>query len=121
LTLINTLLPEQVGQCDGTIEAAYIYLLTLDNWADEVLLGTVLQSCAIDFFGKFEDEKVVLHLDGVDLADFRLTREGKVAELWFQFELENNASLHAFVKEYAYTRLWAQFKPVDLFAAKGGA
>jgi hypothetical protein len=117
LTLINTLLPEQVVKCDGTIEAAYVYLLTLDNSAADVLLNTVVASCSIDFFGKFEDKKSTLHLDGVDLAGFRLTRKENVAELWFQFELENNASLHVFVKEYAYTRLWAEFKPVDLFTA----
>ena len=118
LTLINTLLPEQVVKCDGTIEAAYIYLLTLDNSAEDVLLGTVLQSCTIDFFGKFEDKKATLHLEGVDLAGFRLTRKENVAELWFEFDLENNAGLHAFVKEFAYTRLWAQFKPVNLFTAE---
>jgi hypothetical protein len=117
LTLINTLLPEQVVKCDGTIEAAFIYLLTLENCAAEVLLSTVIASCVIDFFGKDEDKKATLHLEGVDLGSFRLTRDGKVAELWFQFELENSASLHAFVKEYAYTRLWAQFKPADLFTA----
>lgn len=115
LTLINTLQPEQVIKCHATIEAAYIYLLTLDNCAAEVLLGTFVERCAIDFFAKCDDKKTTLHLDGVDLGGFRLTRDGKVVELWFQFELENGASLHAFVKEYAYTRLWAQFKPVDLF------
>lgn len=116
LTLINTLLPEQVGKCDGTIEAAFIYLLTLDNCVAEVLLDTAITSCTIDFFGKDEDKKTTLHLDGVDLGDFRLTRDGKVSELWFSFELENSANLHAFVKEYAYQRLWAEFVAPDLFA-----
>jgi hypothetical protein len=111
LTLINTLLPEQVVKCDSTIEAAYIYLLTMENCAAEVLLGTLVESGTIDFFAKFEDKKPVLHLEGADLAFFRLTREGNVAELWFQFEVENNAGLHAFVKEYAFTRVWAEFTP----------
>jgi hypothetical protein len=115
LTLINTLLPEQVIKCDGTIEAAYIYMLTLENCAVEVMLGTIVESCVIEFFAKVEDKKSTLRLEGVDLGGFRLTRDGKVAERWFQFELENSASLHAFIKEYAYTRLWAEFKPADLF------
>jgi hypothetical protein len=115
LTLINTLLPEQVIKCDGTVEAAFIYLLTLENCAAEVMLGTIVESCVIEFFAKVEDKKSTLRLEGVDMGGFRLTRDGKIAELWFQFELENNASLHAFVKEYAYTRLWAEFKPADLF------
>jgi hypothetical protein len=115
LTLINSLLPEQVTECDETILAAFIYLLTLENCAAEVMLGTVAESCGIDFFANVEDKKTTLRLEGVDLGGFRLTRDGKIAELWFQFELENSASLHAFVKEYAYTRLWAEFKPKDLF------
>lgn len=120
LTLINTLIPEQVTKCDQTIEAAYVYLLTLENAASESMLITLFQACAIDFFAKSEDNKPVLHLDGADLGSFRMTRNGKVAELWFQFELENSGVLHAFVKEYAYTRLWAQFTPApDLAGARG--
>ena len=118
LTLINTVQPEQVVKCDATIEAAYIYLLTLNNCAEEVTLSTKITDCVIDFFGKDDDKKTTLHLEGLDLGGFRLTRKEKVAELWFQFELENTASLHAFVKEYAYTRLWAEFRRADLFTTQ---
>lgn len=118
LTLINTVQPEQVVKCDATIEAAYIYLLTLNNCAEEVTLSTTITDCVIDFFGKDDDKKTTLHLEGLDLGGFRLTRKEKVAELWFQFELENTASLHAFVKEYAYTRLWAEFRRADLFTTQ---
>ena len=110
--------PEQVVKCDATIEAAYIYLLTLNNCAEEVTLSTTITDCVIDFFGKDDDKKTTLHLEGLDLGGFRLTRKEKVAELWFQFELENTASLHAFVKEYAYTRLWAEFRRADLFTTQ---
>jgi len=34
-----------------------------------------------------------------------------VVEFWFQGEKENSAGLHSFVKEYAFTRCWARFKP----------
>lgn len=115
LTLINSLLPEEAIKCDGTIEAAYIYLLTLENCAADVALSTIVPSCVIEFFGKVDDKKSTLRLEGVEMGGLRLTRDGKVAELWFEFELENTASLHAFVKEYAYTRLWAEFKLKDLF------
>jgi hypothetical protein len=39
------------------------------------------------------------------------TRDGQVVEFWFQGEKENSAGLHSFVKEYAFTRCWARFKP----------
>lgn len=111
LTLINTLLPEQVGKCEATIEAAYIYLLTLEHAAVEILLNTMIADCAIEFFAKDDERKPVLRLDGVDLDAFRLTRDKQIVELWFAFEVENGASLHAFVKEYAFTRVWAKFAP----------
>ncbi len=111
LTLIITLTPELVLKCDEVIEQAYAYMLTLNNQADEVLLGAIAQWMSIDFFGVADDAKAGLHLAGVDLGGLRMTRDGQTVEFWFQLEVENNPKLHAFVKEYAFTRLWAEFKP----------
>jgi hypothetical protein len=111
LTMIVTLNPELVLKCDEVIEQAYVYILTLDNQADEVVLGAIAQWISIDFFGLADDLKAGLHVAGVDLGGQRMTRDGQVVEFWFQFEIENNPKLHAFVKEYAFTRLWAEFKP----------
>jgi len=38
-----------------------------------------------------------------------MTREGNVVEFWFGGQHENSDELHAFMKKFAYTRLWAQF------------
>lgn len=40
-----------------------------------------------------------------------MTREKNVVEFWFAGEHENCDGLHAFMKKFAYTRLWAQFSP----------
>lgn len=109
LTCIVTLTPELVLTCDETVNAAYIYLLTLDNLAAEVLLDSQSMGAIVDFFAKLEDKKPAVHLEGFDIGGLRLTRSAEVAELWFQFEIENNAGLHAFIKEYAYTRVYAKF------------
>ena len=111
LTIIVTLNVDLVLKCDGVIEQAYAYILTLDNQADEVQLGAIAQWMSIDFFGLADDTKAGLHVAGVDLGGLRMTRDGKTVEFWFQLEIENNPKLHAFVKEFAFTRLWAEFKP----------
>jgi hypothetical protein len=110
LTLIVTLKPELVAACAGQIEQAYIYLLTLDHQADELMLGSIADSMSIEFYALDDDKKPVLRIQGVDFDGLRLTRDAESVEFWFHFEVENSATVHPFVKEYAFTRLWADFK-----------
>jgi hypothetical protein len=65
------------------------------------MIASEVQGCAIDFFALIDDADPVLHLDGVDLAGLRMTRDKQTVEFW----------LHAFMKKFAYTRCWAQFSP----------
>ena len=112
LVLIVTLTPELARSCAAEIVKAWEYVGTADNAACEMLLTPVFEGATIDFFAAIDDAAPVLHLEGIDLGGFRLTRgEGGVIELWFGGEHENSAGLHAFVKEYAYTRCWAAFSP----------
>jgi len=109
LTCIVTLNPDLVVACDETVNAAYIYALTLENCAGEVLLNSEGRGMTVDFYAKTDDKKPTLHLEALDIGSLRMTRGGEVAELWFQFEAENSAGLHSFVKEYAFTRVFATF------------
>jgi hypothetical protein len=109
LTCIVTLDPKLVLSCDETVNAAFVYLLTLENCAAEVVLNSAAERAIADWFAKDDDKKPCLHLEGLDIAAMRLTRDGQIVELWFQFEAENSAGLHSFVKEYAFTRVWAKF------------
>jgi hypothetical protein len=110
LTLIVTLKPDLVGACAEQIEQAYIYLLTLDHQADELMLGSIADSMSIEFFALEDDTKPTLRIQGVDFDGLRLTRDEETVEFWFHLEVENSATVHPFVKEYAFTRLWAEFK-----------
>lgn len=110
LTLIVTLTPQLVDKCGGPIEQAWLYLLTLDNAAAEVLLESIVLSMSIEFYALTDDKKLALRIQGVDFEGLRLTRDAETVEFWFRFEVENSATVHPFVKEYAFTRLWAEFK-----------
>ncbi len=108
--LIVTLTPELARSCAAQVVKGWEYVGTADNACYEMLLTPIIEGCTIDFFAQIDEATPALHLEGIDLGGFRLTRgEGGVIELWFGGEHENSAGLHAFVKEYAFTRCWAAF------------
>ena len=108
LTCIITLTPELIAKCEGPIEQAFIYILTLDNAVAEILLSVFAPYMSVSLFPLAADKKAQVHVTGVDLAGLRLTRDGETVEFWFQFEVENNHTLHAFLKEFAFTRVWTR-------------
>jgi hypothetical protein len=110
-TLIVTFSVDLSESCDVSIAKAWQYITERDSAAVDVLLASETEGTMIDFFAQIDDATPVLHLEGVDLMGLRLTREKNVVEFRFTGEHENSAGLHAFMKEYAFTRLWAQFKP----------
>lgn len=87
-----------------------LWALTLIVTLKPELLGAIATWMSIDFYALAEDRKPALRVQGVDLEGLRLTRDAETVELWFQFEVENSATVHPFMKEYAFTRLWADFK-----------
>jgi hypothetical protein len=109
--LIVTFSAELAETCDVSVAKAWQYITERESGACEVLLVAEAEGCKIDFFAQIDDATPVLHLEGVDLTELRLTREKNTVEFWFRGEHENTAGLHAFMKEYAYTRCWAAFKP----------
>lgn len=111
ITLIVTFGAEHAKVCGPQIEANYAHIAQLEHGTDEIVLNTIIEGCAAKFFALVDDADPALVLEAADLDLFRLTRDGKVVELWFFFELENYDELHAWVKKFAYTRVYAQFKP----------
>lgn len=120
-TLITTFGIDQALRCDGTLEAAYAYLLTLENCASEVFLDTLVLDCTVDFFALQPDVVRAMRLEHVEIKGLRMTRDAKTAELWMQFEndIERPEGLHAWVKKFAYTRLWAEFTPAQASLGAG--
>ena len=114
LVLIVTLTKDLVQKCDPIIGQSFDFISDLENGVADMMLVSIAEGCTIDFFAAVDDASPVLHLEGVDLGGFRLTRQGKVVEFWFQGEHENSAGLHFFMKEYAFTRCWAAFQPRQL-------
>jgi len=110
-TLIVTMNVALVESCDVPIAKGWEYITERDSAAVEVFLASEVAGCSIDFFACIDDATPVLHLDGVDLVGLRFTREATTVEFWFAGEHENTGGIHDFMKPYAYTRLWAAFKP----------
>jgi hypothetical protein len=110
-TLIVTFSAELAKSCDVAIVKAWQWITDRDAAAAEGLIVSEVQGCALDFFGAIDDAEPALHLDGVDLAGLRMTRDKQIVEFWFSGEHENTDGMHAFMKKFAYTRCWAQFSP----------
>lgn len=70
------------------------------------MLNLIVPDCHVAFYALIDDAIAKLQLDHVEIDGFRMTRDKEVAELWFHFEVENSLNLHAFVKEFAFTRFW---------------
>lgn len=110
-TLIVTFLAELAESCGTSIAKEWQYLTDPDAAAVESLIASEVPGCGIEFFAEIDDADPTLHLDAVDLAGLRMTRDKQVVEFWFGGEHENSDELHAFMKKFAYTRCWAQFSP----------
>jgi hypothetical protein len=110
-TLIVTMTIEHVQACDVPIAKAWEYITDRDSAAVDVLLASEVEGCMVDFFAEVDDATPVLHLEGVDLVDLRFTRDKNTVEFWFSGEHVNEGGIHEFMKPYAYTRVWAAFKP----------
>lgn len=102
---------ELAESCDVPIAKAWQYITERDSAAVDVLIASEVPGCSIDFFAQIDDANPALHLEGIDLGGLRFTRDANTVEFWFGGEHENSGVLHAFMKEFAYTRCWAQFSP----------
>jgi hypothetical protein len=111
VTFTEKLGADLAKSCDVPIAKAFAYISERDTAAVDVSLASEVAGCALDFFGQIDDAEPALHLEGVDLAGLRMTRDKTVIEFWFSGEHENTDGLHAFMKKFAYTRCWAQFSP----------
>lgn len=109
-TLIVTFTAPLAETCIVPIAKAWQYITEQDSAAVDVSLSTIAGNASIEFFAHIDDADNVLLLDGVDLGAMRMTRDGTVVQFWFSGEHENTSRLHAFMKEYAYTRVWARFE-----------
>ncbi len=110
-TLIVTMTIEHVEACDVPIGKAWTYITDPEAAAVDVLIASEVEGCEIEFFAQIDDATPVLHLEGVDLVGLRFTRDKNTVEFWFSGEHVNEGGIHDFMKPYAYTRVWASFKP----------
>ena len=110
-TLIVTMTPELVESCAVPVAKAWQYITDRDSAAVDILLACEVAGCQIEFFAQIDDATPVLHLEGVDLGGLRFTRDKNTVEFWFSGEHVNEGGIHDFMKPYAYTRVWAAFKP----------
>ena len=113
-TLIVTMTVEHVEACGVPIAKAWDYITDRDSSAVDVLIASEVERFQIEFFAQIDDATPVLHLQGVDLVGMRFTRDKDTVEFWFSGEHVNEGGIHDFIKPYAYTRVWAAFKPPQM-------
>lgn len=111
-TLIVTMNVDLAESCEVSVAKAWQYITERDSMAADILLADFVPGCTIDFFAEVDDVAPLLHLEGVQLGGLRMTlAEGGAIEFWFAGEHENIGGIHAFMKDYAFTRVYAAFKP----------
>lgn len=111
LTMAITMKSSEVYQCEETIVSNYEQISCEENCCEELSIAHVSTGFSIEFFELADSLDAALCLGGCEISNLRLTRVDGLVELWINIEHENNDSLHKFVKDYAFTRVWARFAP----------
>lgn len=101
---------EEMTKCDEVVLNNWIAIETLENRIEEVILAHEIEAQAVEFFGLSDHTAPVLYIKA-DLTDLSLTREADLTELHFKIETENTSLVHNFIREFVFTKFWAQFAP----------
>lgn len=113
LNLVITLKAADVLECEEVIARNYEALETRENEIEEIKIATEIEDQNIQFFCLSESDDSILALGRCRLTGLKMTREDGLSELWVSIEHKNTDKLHTFVKDYAFTRVWAEFEPVQ--------
>ena len=113
MNLVITLKAAEVISCDEMIMRNYEALETRENCIEEIKIAKEVPDHVIKFFALGDHKAPVLTLGRCTMTELKMTRVDGCSELWVKVEHENTEKLHAFVKDYAFTRLWAEFAPVQ--------
>lgn len=117
LTLVITLEAEDVAQCDDLVQDAWSYIADGKHKATSVDLGEDILQMFVEFYAlppSAGAQKPALRLGPCDLTGLRLTRVEGLTEMWVTIQSDLTDRLHAFVKEYAFTRVFVALEPAQM-------
>jgi hypothetical protein len=111
LSFAITMESAHVYRCEEVITSNYEQISAAENRCDELSIGISISGHEIEFYELVESEEPVLRLRESLISNLRMTQNDGLVELWINVEHSNGDALHAFVKDYAFTRLWLSFVP----------
>jgi hypothetical protein len=114
LRLVITCKGNEIVKCDDVISNCYLAIETRENRIDELVIAALIHSQSIDFFPLSDSKAPAFRVANCDLTDLRMTRVDDMTELWVNVEIENSDRLHVFVRDYMFSRLWAEFASAQM-------
>jgi hypothetical protein len=119
LKMVIPLIPEEISYCDDLIVNNYAVIETRDNRIEEMTIAASIPSQSIEFFHLSDHKAPVLPIVSATLTDLKMMHSGGRTQLQFEVTLENTDRLHRFVREYAFTQLWAEFRQEQMELSPG--
>lgn len=119
MNFVITLKAAEVLCCDEMLQRNYEALETRENLIEEIKIAAEVPEQTVQAFGLQDHSAPLLTLGRCSMADLKMTRVEGCAELWVKVEHENTDKLHLFVKDYAFTRFWAEFVPCQMSLPAG--
>ena len=114
LTFAITLKSALVHRCEEAIVSNFAQISTAENSCVDLGMNQNIDAASIEFFELEEGGASLITLGECAIENLRMTRVEGLVELWITVEHNNTDKLHAFVKDYAFTRVWAEFRPRQL-------
>lgn len=114
LNLVVALQAADVLECEEVIQRNYEALETRESRIEEIKIGAEIEDQNLSLFSLLEKKDPILMLSRCRLIHLKMTRIDGCSELWVSVEHPNTDKLHAFVKDYAFTRIWADFLPTQM-------
>lgn len=114
MNLVITLQAEEVLKCDQLLMNNYESIETRSDAIEELKLNVDVLGQSVAFFALIDDREPTLHIMSCDLTELKMTRVDDLSELWIRAEIENTDAVHKFVKDFAFQRLWVEFRPAQL-------
>ena len=109
-----TLFEQDARASGGAILSAYRHLNDRKNAADLIELAGCMGGITITAHATEEDDSPaaaeIIQLSRCMIDRLSMTWADGMTELWCHVEHDLTDELHAFVKEYAFTRFWVEFE-----------
>jgi hypothetical protein len=111
LTLAITMNSKLAHACEESIVSNFAQIATEENRCSGIDIGEDPDVQRVSVFALEDDKQPVFTLSHWTVSGLRLVKTEGLVELWATIEHLNTDALHAFVKDYAFKRVWLEFVP----------